>query len=49
MTVTNDSNLQKPLFNYPSFIKALDFYRLESHISKWMNSVLNLLYLTIVH
>ena len=33
-----NSNLQKPLFNYPSFIKTLNSFRLELHVMKWLNS-----------
>src|SRR5581483_6107155 len=32
-----DLNLQKPpLFNYPSLIKTLNFFRLKLHVTKWI-------------
>src|ERR1051325_2064994 len=31
-----DSNLQTPLFNYPSLIKTLSFSRLEVHVTNWL-------------
>ena len=34
-----DSNLQKPLFNYPSLIKTLSDERLEIHVTNWLTSV----------
>src|SRR5436190_23616715 len=30
-----DSNLQPPLFNYPSLIKILSFFRMQSHLIQW--------------
>ena len=30
-----DSNLQQPLFNYPSLIKTLNFSRIKPHIKNW--------------
>ena len=33
-----DSNLQQPLFNYPSLIKTLSFPRMRFHVTKWLNS-----------
>src|SRR5919205_4671687 len=33
-----NSKLQKPLFNYPSFIKTLNFYRVKLHVTGWLNS-----------
>src|ERR1051325_7792267 len=37
-----DSNLnsRKPLFNYPSLIKTLNFFRLELHVTRWLNSTI---------
>ena len=32
-----DSNLQKPLFNYPSLIKTLDTSRLRLHVTIWIS------------
>src|ERR1700748_3664896 len=32
-----DSNLYKPLFNYPSLIKTIDFYRVRLHITNWFS------------
>jgi hypothetical protein len=33
-----NSNLQKPLFNYPSLIKTLSFSRLEVHVTNWLDN-----------
>jgi hypothetical protein len=33
-----DSNLKKPLFNYPSFIKTFDTLRIELHVLNWTSS-----------
>src|SRR5436190_7225077 len=33
-----DSNLHKPLFNYPSLIKTIDFRRIESHVENWLST-----------
>ncbi len=30
--------LKKPLFNYPSFIKTLNTFRVELHIVNWINN-----------
>src|ERR1044072_4939193 len=32
-----DSNLHKPLFNYPSLIKTLKFFRVQLHVTNWLN------------
>src|SRR6266480_3872350 len=32
-----DSNLHKPLFNYPSLIKTVSFYRIELHVTNWLS------------
>src|SRR5947199_2338486 len=32
-----DSNLHKPLFNYPSLIKTIDFYRVKLHVTNWLS------------
>src|SRR5947199_4903380 len=32
-----DSNLHKPLFNYPSLIKTVNFYRIRSHVTNWLS------------
>src|SRR5687767_9395454 len=37
-----DSNLKKPLFNYPSLIKTLMSYRIELHVANWINSSYNI-------
>src|SRR6266542_5376947 len=34
-----DSPFKKPLFNYPSFIKTLNTYRIELHTVNWMNNL----------
>src|ERR1051325_247750 len=34
-----DSNLQKPLFSYPSLIKTLRFIRLDLHVINWLNPI----------
>src|ERR1043166_900643 len=31
-----DSNLKKTIFNYPSFIKILNMYRMELHVANWI-------------
>src|SRR3954463_10503371 len=31
------SNLQKPLFNYPSLIKTLNIFRLHLHVNNWVH------------
>jgi|SRR6266498_397668 len=33
----NSPSFKNPLFNYPSFIKTLNTYRVELHIVHWMN------------
>src|SRR5213082_3260616 len=33
-----DSNLHKPWFNYPSYIKTLDLFRVQLHVLNWINS-----------
>src|SRR5688572_29753886 len=33
------SNLQKPLFNYPSLIKTLNTYRIHLHVSSWTYNI----------
>src|SRR6266511_1077796 len=33
----NSPSFKKPLFNYPSFIKTLNTYRVELHTINWMN------------
>src|SRR5688572_13209703 len=33
-----DSNLHRPLFNYPSLIKTLDFFRIQLHAENWFSS-----------
>src|SRR6266542_1166735 len=39
--ITIDSpSFQKPLFNYPSFIKTLNPYRVEVHTINWLNNTL---------
>src|SRR5688572_12854339 len=35
------SNLHRPLFNYPSLIKTLDFFRVQLHIANWLNTTYN--------
>jgi hypothetical protein len=30
-----DSNLQKPLFNYPSLIKSINSFRIHLHVGNW--------------
>ena len=32
-----NSNLHKPLFNYPSLIKTIDFYRVRVHAQNWLS------------
>src|ERR1043165_8828508 len=32
-----DSNLHKPLFNYPSLIKTLKFFRVQLHATNWLD------------
>ena len=32
-----DSNLQKPLFNYPSLIKTMDISRINLHVANWIS------------
>src|ERR1044072_3625396 len=32
-------SFKKPLFNYPSFIKTLDTFRMELHMVNWMNNL----------
>src|SRR5688500_12450194 len=34
-----DSDLHKPLFNYPSLIKALNFFRVNLHATNWLNPI----------
>src|ERR1043165_1740304 len=34
----NPANLKKPLFNYPSLIKILDFCRFKLHVTGWLDS-----------
>src|ERR1044072_2808332 len=34
-----DSNLQKPLFNYPSLIKTIDIFRIYTHVSNWIYNI----------
>ena len=34
-----DSNLKKPLFNYPSLIKTIDTSRIHSHVSNWTHNI----------
>src|ERR1041384_936140 len=34
----DDSKLKKPLFNYPSLIKTLHFYRIDLHITNWISA-----------
>ena len=36
-----NSNLYKPLFNYPSLIKTLNFFRMEIHVMDWINTINN--------
>src|ERR1043166_7850642 len=36
-----DSNLNNPLFNYPSLIKTINFYRIESHALNWISTSYN--------
>ena len=31
-----DSSLHKPLFNYPSLIKTIDFHRVRLHVTNWL-------------
>src|ERR1043165_839365 len=33
-----DSNLHKPLFNYPSYLKTLNLPRIQLHALNWINS-----------
>src|SRR5436190_802460 len=33
-----ESNLQPPLFNYPSLIKTLKFSRMRFHVTRWLHS-----------
>src|SRR5688572_8620931 len=33
-----DSNLHTPLFNYPSLIKTLKYFRIQLHVANWLNS-----------
>src|ERR1043165_818131 len=35
----NSPSFKKPLFNYPSFIKTLDTYRVELHTINWINNL----------
>ena len=41
---TFDSNLPKPLFNYPSLIKTLNFTRMRFCVETWFESCLNSYY-----
>ena len=34
----DDSNLKKPLFNYPSLIKTLNSHRIELHVANWIST-----------
>src|ERR1044072_1874531 len=34
-----DSNLQKPLFNYPSLIKTINVFRINIHVENWIDFV----------
>src|SRR3954449_11915615 len=36
-----DSNLQKPLFNYPSLIKTIDTLRIHLHNSNWIYNIIS--------
>src|SRR3954451_20065034 len=36
-----DSNLQKPLFNYPSLIKTIYILRMWSHVSNWTYNIIS--------
>src|ERR1041384_8264408 len=38
----DDSNLKKPLFNYPSLIKTLNSYRIELHVANWISASYNI-------
>src|ERR1043165_2567175 len=37
----NDSNLKKPLFNYPSLIKTLNSFRIVLHVTNWISASYN--------
>src|SRR6266480_4295968 len=37
ISLSSDSNLQKPLFNYPSLIKTMDIDRIRLHVSNWIS------------
>src|SRR5687768_16968129 len=41
-----DSNSQKPLFNYPSLIKNINIFRINSHISNWTYNIITSISLT---
>src|SRR6266498_3815297 len=42
----NSPSLKKPLFNYPSFIKTLDPFRVKLHTVNWINNLDTLTYST---
>src|SRR5688572_16517822 len=37
----NHQSLHKPLFNYPSLIKTLNFFRIQIHVADWLNTINN--------
>ncbi len=37
--IINSPLFKKPFFNYPSFIKTLNTFQVESHIVNWINNL----------